>query len=240
MSLRVLCYLDTGWSCSGPSALNRFCLHNRLDSCSRNLPSRCGTGPYCDRGSGCTGHSAPEDVKQGGRGVFSPTSNHTTVFTVYLPAGSGPHLTGCTSESLRAFTHEAVQQSVAAAAVPTWTAGTAVPRNITVPTHESRLANTLVASGHLLEQKPEVIKKSARVFHDDQSGRASCLPSRENTIKLPGFVRALNSTRKSPKHASTSVQGYFSKAFYRQCWVSEHQHWAGQIFRDMRSDDNVM
>ena len=209
----MLCYLDTGWSCSGLSALSRFCLHNRLDSCSRNLPSRCGTGPYCDRGSGCTGHSAPEDGRQGGRGVFSPTSVHATVFIVYLPAGSGPHLTGCTSEALRALAHEAVQQGVAAAAVPTWTAGTAVPLDLTVPTHKSRLANTLVASGHLLEQKPEVIKNSALVFHDDQSGRASCLFFRENAIKLPGFVQALNSTRKPPKHAPSSVHGYFQRPF---------------------------
>lgn len=62
--LQVLCYLDTGWSCSGPSALNRSCLRSRLGSCSRNLPSGCGTGPCCDTGSGCMGCSAPTDGKQ--------------------------------------------------------------------------------------------------------------------------------------------------------------------------------
>lgn len=84
-----------------------------------------------------------------------------------LKAGLDPHLTGCTSEALRAFTHESVQQGVAAAPVPTRTAGTAVPLNLTVSAHESRLANTLVASGHLLAQRQGVSKNS------DQSGRAS-------------------------------------------------------------------
>lgn len=100
------CYLDTGWSCSGPWALNRFCPRNRLGSCSRSLPSGCGTGPYCDMGWGCTGHSAPADGKQGGRGVFSPTSVLTKLFL--QRAGSSPHLAGCTSEAPRAFTHKPV------------------------------------------------------------------------------------------------------------------------------------
>lgn len=64
-----------------------------------------------------------------------------------------PHLTGCTSEALRAFTRKALQQGMAAPTAPTRTAGTAVSLNLAVATHESRLANTLVASGRLLKQK---------------------------------------------------------------------------------------
>lgn len=100
------------------------------------------------------GHSAPTEGKQGGGCVFSVCVNTTKLFLQCISAaGSGPYLTGCTSEALRAFTYEPVQQGVAAATVLTWTAGTAVPLNLTVPTHESYLANTLVVSGHLLKQK---------------------------------------------------------------------------------------
>lgn len=60
------------------------------------------------------------------------------------------HLTSCTSEALEAFTHEAVQQGVAATTVPAWTARTAVPLDLTVPAHKARLADTLIPSGHLL------------------------------------------------------------------------------------------
>ena len=70
-----------------------------------------------------------------------------------FPAGSSPHLAGGSSEALRAFTQEALQQGVTAAAVPTRTASTAVPLNLAVPAHEPRLADALVASGRLLEPR---------------------------------------------------------------------------------------
>lgn len=74
------------------------------------------------------------------------------------------HLAGCASETLRAFTHESIQQSMAATAVPARAASTAVPLNLAVSTHETRLANTLVASGHLLAG-PSILTLSMAAVH---------------------------------------------------------------------------
>lgn len=84
------------------------------------------------------------------------------------------HLAGCASETLRAFTHESIQQSMAATAVPARAASTAVPLNLAVSTHETRLANTLVASGHLLAG-PSILTLSMAAVH----------------IYLAGFARPL-------------------------------------------------
>lgn len=73
---------------------------------------------------------------------------------------ASPHLTGCTSEAVWTFTNEAIQQHVAAASVPTRTAATAVSLNLTVPTQESWLAGTLVASGCFLQYIYINIKKN--------------------------------------------------------------------------------
>lgn len=88
------------------------------------------------------------------------------IVTWVRAAGVILHLTSCTSEALQAFTHEPVQQGVAAATVPTWTAGTAVSLNLAVPTHESWLANTLVASGHLLAG-PSILTLTMATVHID-------------------------------------------------------------------------
>lgn len=86
--------------------------------------------------------------------VFSSSS----FSSVFFPAGSSPHLTGCAMEALRAFTHKHFQEGVTAAAVPARTAGAAVSLNLTVSTHEPHRADTLVASGRILERKGEVTK----------------------------------------------------------------------------------
>lgn len=86
------------------------------------------------------------------------------------------HLTGCTSEALRAFTYEAVDQGLAAPSVPTGTAGTAGPLNLTVPTLKPRLANTLVASGHLLAG-PSILTLTMAAVHIDFTVLAN--PSRK-------------------------------------------------------------
>lgn len=46
------------------------------------------------------------------------------------------HLTGGASVPMWALTHEAVQQGVTPAPVPTWAAGTAVPLDVTMPAHK--------------------------------------------------------------------------------------------------------